>query len=83
MKFFQLFYEQDGKTPSSRRFIGIIGFLTLVIAIGFDICCDKTVDANLIDALLWVIGLAMAATTTSTTASKIGRLKNDNNNFNE
>ena len=78
MKIFQLFYEHDGKTLSSRRFIGIVGFLTLIVSIAFDICCDKTVDSELIDALMWVIGISMAATTTTTAASKFG-----NNNINK
>lgn len=83
MRLFQLFCEQDGKTPSSRRFIAIIGFLTLVGAVCFDICCDKTVDSNLVDALVWIIGVAMAATTTSTAAEKFGRSSTGGSTFNE
>ena len=72
MKLLQLFCEQDGKTPSSRRFIGIVGFLTLIVAIAFDICCNKSVDSTLIDALVWIVGLAMTATTASGVTSRIG-----------
>ena len=77
----KLFYEQDGKTPSSRRFIAIIGFLTLVVAVVFNICCGRVVDANLVDALVWVIGVAMAATTTSSAADKF-RSPGKKNNMN-
>ena len=78
MRFFQIFYEQDGKTISSRRFIGIIGFLTLVVSIAFDICCDKTVDSNLIDALVWIVGVAMAATTTDSAVGKFKAMNHRN-----
>ena len=71
MNFLDFFKENTSDRLSSRRFIGLTGFISLAVCIISDVFFKLTASEFLIDALIWIIGIAMAATTTSTASANI------------